>query len=484
MRKGVSDTSLVRGGADLLLLGGLLRSLGDLATLLCLVDGLNDTDGNGLPHITDGETTERRVLIVGLNTHGLAGDKLGNARITGLDELGRGLNNLSAPPVNLLKQLGELASNVGGMTIQDRSVTRANLTGVVEDDNLGVEGSGLLGRVVLGVGGDISTADILDRDVLDIEADVITRLAGFELLVVHLDRLHFSGNVGWGEGNDHAGLNNTSLDTTDGHRSNTANLVNILEGETERLVGRTGRGLDGINGVQEGLTLDGTGLGLSGPALVPRHVGGLLQHVVPVPSGDGDKGDGLGVVSDLFDEVGGFLDDFVETFLAPLGGVHLVDGHDELPHTKGESEQSVLSGLTILGDTSLEFTSTGGNDENSAISLGGTSDHVFDEVTVSRSINDSNHEFRSLELPEGDIDSDTTLTFGLQLVQDPGILEGTLAELSGFLLELFNSTLVDTTALVDQVPSSGRLSGIDVSDDDYVNVGFILSHSEDLKKRK
>ena len=75
-------------------------------------------------------------------------------------------------------------------------------------------------------------------------------------------------------------------------------------------------------------------------------------------------------------------------YITYLGGVHLVDGNDELPHTKGESEQSVLSGLTILGDTSLEFTSTGGNDEDSAISLGGTSDHVFDEVTVSRSIND------------------------------------------------------------------------------------------------
>jgi hypothetical protein len=80
-------------------------------------------------------------------------------------------------------------------------------------------------------------------------------------------------------------------------------------------------------------------------------------------------------------------------FLSPqcstyLGGVHLVDGDDELPDTKGESEQSVLSGLAILGDTSLEFTSASGNDEDSAISLGGTSDHVLDEITVSRSIND------------------------------------------------------------------------------------------------
>ena len=44
----------------------------------------------------------------------------------------------------------------------------------------------------------------------------------------------------------------------------------------------------------------------------------LLQHVVTMPARDGDEGDSLGVVTDLLDEGGGFLDDFVETVLAPL----------------------------------------------------------------------------------------------------------------------------------------------------------------------
>jgi hypothetical protein len=48
------------------------------------------------------------------------------------------------------------------------------------------------------------------------------------------------------------------------------------------------------------------------------------------------------------------------------------------------------------------------------------------------------------------------------------ILEGALAELSGFLLELFNGTLIDTTALVNQVPSGSGLARIDVTDD-YMN---------------
>ena len=75
-----------------------------------------------------------------------------------------------------------------------------------------------------------------------------------------------------------------------------------------------------------------------------------------MPSGDWNEGDILRVVSDFLNEIGGFLDNFVETFLAPLeesvafefngglkqrsylGSVHLVDSDDELPDTKGESK--------------------------------------------------------------------------------------------------------------------------------------------------
>jgi hypothetical protein len=38
-----------------------------------------------------------------------------------------------------------------------------------------------------------------------------------------------------------------------------------------------------------------------------------------------------------------------------------------------------------------------------------------------------------LELPEGDIDGDTSFSLGLQLVQNPGVLEGTFTHLMGFL---------------------------------------------------
>jgi len=460
-----------------LLLASLDSGLGNLTgtRLVGLSDGLDDTDSDGLSHVTDGETTERRVVSEGLNAHGLGGNHLDDGSVTRLDELGGVLHRLAGTSVNLLEELGELAGNVGSVAIEDGCVTSTDLTRVVQDDNLGVEGVTTLGGVVLGVTGNVTTTDLLDGDVLDVEADVVTGKTLDKLLVVHLDGLDLSGDTSGGEGNNHTTLDGTGLDTTDGHRANTTDLVDILEGKTEGLVGRTGRLVDGINGLEEGLT-SGLGLGLLLPTLVPGAVGGNVDHVVTVETGDGDEGDVLGVVADLLDETGGLLDDLLVTGLGPLGGVHLVDGNDELLDTKGVGEKGVLTSLAILGDTSLELTSTGGNDENGTISLGGTSDHVLDEITVTRGIDDGDHVLGGLELPEGDIDSDTTLTLGLQLVKNPGVLEGTLAEFGGFLLELLDGTLVDTTALVDQVTGGGRLTGIDVADNDDVNVSLFLTH--------
>ena len=115
-----------------------------------------------LSHITHGETSQRRVVSEGLNAHGLRGNHLDDSRITGLDEFGLVLNRFTGTAINLLDQLGELAGNVGGMAIQDWSITCTNLAGVVEDNDLGIEGLGSLGGIVLGVTGDVATADLLN----------------------------------------------------------------------------------------------------------------------------------------------------------------------------------------------------------------------------------------------------------------------------------------------------------------------------------
>ena len=108
--------------------------------------------------------------------------------------------------------------------------------------------------------------------------------------------------------------------------------------------------------------------------------------------------------------------------------------------------------------------------------LGCSCDHVLDEISVSWGIDDGEDSLLRLELPEGDVDGDTTLTLGLQLVQHPGVLEGALAGLLGLLLELLDGPLVNATALVDQMTSGGRLARVDVADDDDVDMSLFLAH--------
>jgi hypothetical protein len=372
----------------------------------------------------------------------------------------------------------EFAGDVSGVAIQDRRVSVADLSGVVEDDDLSVEALAAGGGLVLGVRGDISTLDVLDGDVLDVESDVVTGAGFGERLVVHLDRLDFSGDVDGGEGGDHTGLDDTGFDSADWHSSNTTDLVDVLEGESEWLVGGSGWGDDGVEGLEHGLAGEFALLDFLVPSLVPAHVGGWLNHVVTVPSGDGDEGNRLGVEADLLDVVGNFAGDFSESLLTVwwLSGVHLVDTNDELLDTEGVGEESVLSGLAVLGDTSFELTNTGGDDEDGAIGLGGTGDHVLDEISVTGGVNDGDVELVGLELPEGDIDGDTSFSLGLELVQNPSVLEGTFAHFLGFLLELLDSSLVDTSALVDEVTGSRGFTGIDVADNDDVNMSLFFSH--------
>ena len=96
-----------------------------------------------------------------------------------------------------------------------------------------------------------------------------------------------------------------------------------------------------------------------------------LQHVVSVPSRDGDEGNSGGVVADLLDVGAHFLGDLLKTLLTVRGlsGVHLVDSDNELLYTQSIGQQSVLTGLAVFGDTSLELTDTSSNDQHSAVSL-------------------------------------------------------------------------------------------------------------------
>lgn len=360
--------------------------LGHFATSLVSLDHRFDhTNGNRLSHVTNGKSSKRWIVGKGFHTHGLGRNHLDNGSIARLDELRSVFNRLARTTINLFENFGKLAGNVSGMAIEHRSIASSNLTGMVENDDLGVEGFGTFGRIVLGVARHIATTDFLDGHVLDVEADIITGKTFDQLFMVHFHRFDFGRHISRSERDHHPRLDDSGFHTTHRHRTNTTNLVDILKGKTQWLVGRTRRRIDGINGFQQRFA-GRLSLGLLFPAFVPGAIGRDVNHVVAIEAGNGNEWNGLGIVADLLDEVGNLLDDFVETILGPFGGIHLVDSHNQLPDTKGIGQECVFARLTILGDTSLEFTSTSSDDENGAISLRSTGNHVLDEITMTGSV--------------------------------------------------------------------------------------------------
>lgn len=410
-----------------------------METLIGYVDS-NLPNSYSLFHVADGESTKRWIVCEGLDTHWLGWYHLNNGSITGLDKLRSLLDGFAGSAINLFKELIELASNVRSVAVEDRCITSVNLTRMGEDNDLSVERVGAQGWIVLGVTSHVASANVLDGNVLDVEANVITWESFIELFVVHFDRFDFGGNIGRSKGDNHTRFNGASLDTTDGNRANARDLVHILKWKAERLVCWSNRWINVINGFKKSIAGSLLILDLLLPSRVPWCFVCALNHVVAIETGDRNERNRLWVVANLLDEVANRFDDFLVSIFAPLcriifrlGHVHLIDGDDKLLDAEGVSKKSMLTGLAILGDTSFELTPTGGNDEDGTICLRSTSYHVLDEITMAWGIDNGDEVFWSFEFPESDIDGDTALAFGLQLVKHPGIFERAFARLSRFL---------------------------------------------------
>jgi hypothetical protein len=76
----------------------------------------------------------------------------------------------------------------------------------------------------------------------------------------------------------------------------------------------------------------------------------------------------------------------------------------------------VFSGLSILGDTSFEFTLRRGDHKKSAIGLRSTSNHIFNEISVSWGINNGEVILLGFEFPKGNIDGNTSFSFSLEFI--------------------------------------------------------------------
>ena len=111
---------------------------------LLLFDGLDDTDSNGLLHVSNGESSEWWVLRESFNTHWLVGDEGNHGAITRLDTLWFLFKDGTGSSVDLFLDFLELAGNVSSVAIEDWAVSVTDGTRMVQDDDLSVETGGFL----------------------------------------------------------------------------------------------------------------------------------------------------------------------------------------------------------------------------------------------------------------------------------------------------------------------------------------------------
>src|SRR6202035_1025365 len=256
----------------------------------------------------------------------------------------------------------DLTGHVGGphvelraVPLEERRVTAALF--LREDVDLRVELGVRLDRPWLGQ--DLAALDFLALDPAQQAADVVARLAGIEQLVEHLDPGHdrLAGVVDADHLDLFVDLDLAALDAAGDDRATTFDREDVLDRHHERLVEGALRhrdvGVDGVHQLQD----RGFPLGVALERLERRHLhhGNVFAREL--------------VLREQFADLE--LDELQD--LGIVDGVDLVEGDDDPRHADLARQQDVLAGLwhRPVGR---------GHDQDGAVHLGGTGDHVLDVV--------------------------------------------------------------------------------------------------------
>ncbi|MBA7708471.1 hypothetical protein ES703_117370 [subsurface metagenome] len=286
---------------------------------------------------------------------------------------------------------------------------------------------------------DVSPLDLVPGYPLGVEADVVARTCCIQPCVVGLDGVALARLPAWQEDEVVVDLQGARLDLPHGDGSDAPDGVDLLHGDPEGLV----NGLRGHLELVEGLQYRGP--------LVPWHIFALVVEVVAFPTGCGDEVDLVHVVAHHLQKPGHAVLDLLVPHLAPVHGlvVHLVDGHHQLVDPQGLGQEGVLPGLTARVGARLVLTPLGGDEEDGPVGLAGSRDHVLDEVPVARRVDDREEVLIRLQLVESQVDRQAPLTLLLEVVEDPGVLEGLLAEGLSLLLEVLDLLLADSSGVIE-----------------------------------
>merc|ERR1719197_1923581 len=294
----------------------------------------------------------------------------------------------------------------------NRGVADLDLTRDVEDLDLGIEVVARTKRRVLLVHHHVARPrHVLLVETLDVHADVVTRAGRFPALVVHLHRENLAAarvrsRVRREEADLLTGLHRSLLHASGNDVTDTLDLVDPRHRQAHGRVGRAHRRPGHVvqavvEAVDVELLSSALRLNLDVAAAPPGHVGRLLEEVVTNPPRDREDRRALEhevlLPADLLEHVDHLRRDLVVTVLLVSSrvAVHLVHADDQLLHAQQVDEARVLAGLALdpagLVVAALDRrheVPVGRHHDERNVSLSRTGDHVLDEVTVARGIDD------------------------------------------------------------------------------------------------
>mmetsp|Transcript_23624 Transcript_23624/g.58923 ORF Transcript_23624/g.58923 Transcript_23624/m.58923 type:complete len:700 (+) Transcript_23624:341-2440(+) len=311
----------------------------------------------------------------------------------------------------------------------------------------------------LSVSHHVALAQLRLRDPIHLQNNILATAGELHLLILDENSCH-RALVSNGLNNDfHARPDSALLDLTDCHRG-----THILEPIKHRypqrqILAALGR-LDGIQPIQQGLASEPIWCLLPLLDVIASEAAhGKEEHLVVLETG-------------LLQKRRQLLLDFIVPRLFPLdaGVVHLVDGDNQLVNPQRLRKQGVLPGLTASLEACLELALSRRYDQDTDVSLRGTTDHVGHVGFVPRRIEHCETPIWGFEVGSANLHG---LTFCLLLfagVHDVGE-EPTLSVLVlGLLHILLNRPLIHTAAQVQDVATSSGLARINVANEDHVQV--------------